>query len=50
MIFFQLNNIDIVYFADDTTAYACYVNLEAAVLEKLDKNSELVIIWFEKTS
>lgn len=49
MIFFQLNNIDIFYFADDTTAYVCYVNLEA-VLEKLDKNSELVIIWFEKTT
>ena len=44
---FLLNDIDVWNFAQDTTAYACDVNIEA-VFEKLEENSELAITWFEK--
>ena len=46
-LFFLLNDIAISNLADDTTVYVCDVILES-VLEKLKKNSELVVIRFEK--
>ena len=45
--FFQLNDIDICNFADDTTACVCDFNLES-VIESLKENSELAITWFER--
>ena len=45
-MFFALNKIDICNFVDNTTPYVCASNLKS-VLEKLERNSELVIAWFE---
>ena len=38
--------IDICNFAGDTTPFVCHKNL-AEILEKLERNSELAIHWFE---
>ena len=43
----MLKDNDIGNFHDDTTEYAYDVNLEP-VLEKLEENSELAIIWLKK--
>ena len=42
-----MNDIDTSNFADNTTSYACDVNLES-VLGKVEENSEVAVIWFEK--
>ena len=44
-IFFALKGV-ICNFADDTTPYVCDSNLKS-VLETLEHNSELAIVWFE---
>ena len=45
-IFFALKGVDICNFSDDTTPYVCDPNLKT-VLETLEHNSELAIVWFE---
>ena len=45
--FFLLKDTDIFNLADDTLAYAFDVNLEL-VLEKVEGNSEVAVIWFKK--
>ena len=46
--FFLLKDTDIFNLGDDTAAYAFDVNLEL-VLEKVEGNSEVAVIWFEKS-
>ena len=43
---FELNEIDIYNFANDTIPYVCDSNLKS-VLGKLEHNSELPTAWFE---
>ena len=43
---FELNEIDICNFANDTVPYVCDSNLKS-VLGKLEHNSELPTAWFE---
>ena len=45
--FFLLKDTDIFNLADDTVAYAFDVNLEL-ILEKVEGNSEVAVIWFKK--
>ena len=44
--FLFLNDIDVCNFADDTTSFVYHKNL-AELLEKLERNSEIHIHWFE---
>ena len=45
--FFLLKDTDIFNLADDTVAYAFDVNLEL-ILEKVEGNSEVAVIWLKK--
>ena len=45
--FFLLKDTDIFNLADDTVAYAFDVNLEL-ILEKVEGNSEVAVIWVKK--
>ena len=45
-LFLFLNKIDVCNFDNDTTPFMCHKNF-AKILEKLERNSELVIHWFE---
>ena len=45
-LFFQLLDSNVCNFADDTTLYACDLELET-VLHELEDNSLTAIIWFE---
>ena len=45
--FFLLKDTDIFKLADDTVAYAFDVNLEL-ILEKVEGNSEVAVIWLKK--
>ena len=45
-LFFILNEIDVSNFANDNTPFLCHKNL-TELLEKLERNSELAIHWFE---
>ena len=45
-LFWNIEEADVCNFADDTTLYACDMNLET-VLRKLEHDSLLVIEWFE---
>ena len=45
-LFFFLQDINICDFADDTAPFVCNETFES-VLDKLEGNSELTIIWFE---
>ena len=40
-----MNKIDVSYFSNDTTPFVCCKN--PAVVEKLERNSELAIHWLE---
>ena len=42
----KLKEVDICNFADDTTPFICDYDLKS-ILEKLEQNSELAILWFE---
>ena len=45
-LFWCINNVDVCNFADDTTLYACDMNLDN-VLRDLEHDSCLAIEWFE---
>ena len=45
ILFLFLNEIDVCNFAYDTTPFVCHKNL-TELLEKLERNSELLIYWF----
>ena len=45
-LFLFLNEIDVSNFAIDTSHFVCHKNLKE-LLEKLERNSELAIHWFE---
>ena len=45
-LFLFLNEIDVSNFANDTSHFMCHKNLKE-LLEKLERNSELAIHWFE---
>ena len=45
-LFFFLQDINICDFVDDTAPFVCNETCES-VLDKLEGNSELTIIWFE---
>ena len=45
-LFYQLSNTDVCNFADDTTLYACDIELQN-VLHDLEDNSLTAILWFE---
>ena len=45
-LFYQLSNTDVCNFADDTTLYACDLELHN-VLHDLEDNSLTAILWFE---
>ena len=45
-IFFALKGVDICNFADDTIPYVCDSKLNS-VIETLEHNSEVAIVWFE---
>ena len=45
-IFFELKEIDMCNFADDTTPYVCDSDLKS-VLETFEHNSELAVAWFK---
>ena len=45
-LFFQLGGTDVCNFADDTTLYACDIELQK-VLHDLEDNALTAIIWFE---
>ena len=47
--FLFLKDINICNFADDTSPFVCHEKLES-VLEKLNSNSELGVLWFENNS
>ena len=45
-LFLFLNEIDVSNFANDNSHFVCHKNLKE-LLEKLERNSELAIHWFE---
>ena len=45
-LFLFLNEIDVSNFANDATPFVCHKNLKE-LLEKIERNSELAIHWFE---
>ena len=45
-LFFTLFSVNVCNFADDTTLFACDLNLEV-VLTQLEESSDLVIAWFQ---
>ena len=47
-LFFTLSSVNVCNFADDTTPFACDLNLEV-VLTQLEESSELAIAWFQIT-
>ena len=45
-LFLFLNEIDVSNFVNDTSHFVCHKNLKE-LLEKLERNTELAIHWFE---
>ena len=47
-LFFTLFSVNVCNFANDTTPFACHLNLDV-FLTQLEESSELAIAWFQNT-